>query len=85
MSYVNIDSIKARFNDTAFCTRLYVRIANDNLNTECGLYWELRDRFGVMRDRGYSGIGGEDYANWDGNNEFPFEFESIILGLHITD
>lgn len=85
MSYVNIDSVKAKFNDPIFCTRLYVQISNDNLNTQCTLYWELRDRFGVLHDRGNGLIVGEDYATWDGNNQFPFEFEADILGLSTHD
>jgi hypothetical protein len=85
MSYVNITPVKAKFNDTVNCTRLYVRLFNDNLQTECSLYYELRDNAGAVYFTGKDTIGGDDYSGWDGNNEYPFEFEAGLLGLTTHD
>jgi hypothetical protein len=85
MSYVNIVPVKVKFSDTVLCTRMYIKLLEDNLNSECSLSYELRDDMGNTHIRDIGRITGEDYTSWDGNNAFPFEYEAEVLGLTTID
>jgi len=58
-------------------------IINDNLSTSCTFYWMLKEADSVVDEQTIEGqvltdgnatMSGEDYDNWDGNNDYAFEY-----------
>jgi hypothetical protein len=53
-------------------------IINDNLSTSCTFYWMLKedldDEAGQVLADGNATMSGEDYDNWDGSNDYAFEY-----------
>jgi hypothetical protein len=97
LSTVTISPVKAKYQDPSDCTALGVRIFNDNLMTECNIYWELYysvvtpgvdggdpTTTWVTSTNGNLVISGTDYTNWNGNNEYPFTFTAAQLNLTIV-
>jgi hypothetical protein len=68
---------------------LDARIINDDLKTTCNFYYELREssdvtselNSGIRLAEGNLTLSGEDYINWDGSNDFAFEFIANHLNL----
>lgn len=81
MTSVKIVPFKAKFTDTANVNHLGIRIVNDNLKNSCSLSFILFDQWGIVRFSGEATIQGDDYANWNGNNLFPFIFVGKLYNL----
>lgn len=65
-------------------TQLLVRSINDNLVESCIFYYELQTDDGQVVYNGNVPVAGSDYANWNGDNNFPYTFTAAQLGLTIT-
>lgn len=97
MTAIEIAPVKAKYQDPENCTMLGVRIFNDNLATSCNIYWEMYYAIitpsieiggepsisWVMSTNGNLIISGTDYANWNGNNQYPFTYTAQQLNLTI--
>jgi hypothetical protein len=61
-------------------------IINDNLSTSCTFYWMLKedldDEVGQTLADGNTTMTGEDYDNWDGNNDYAFSY--IAKQINVT-
>jgi hypothetical protein len=61
-------------------------IINDNLSTSCTFYWMLKedldDEVGQTLADGNTTMTGEDYDNWDGSNDYAFEY--IATQINVT-
>jgi len=62
---------------------LDAQIISDNLQSNCSFYWMLKEADTVVEEQTISGavladgnanLSGEDYDNWDGNNNYAFEY-----------
>ena len=53
---------------------LHVAIEDDNLMSYCKYHWVLFSEDMTSLKMGDVICQGEDYTNWDGNNEFPFTY-----------
>ena len=54
-------------------------IINDNLSTSCTFYWMLKeadqeDQAGQVLADGNVTMSGDDYDNWDGDNDYAFDY-----------
>jgi hypothetical protein len=62
-------------------------IINDNLSSSCTFYWMLKEadqeeQAGQTLADGNTTMSGEDYDNWDGNNDYAFEY--IASQINVT-
>jgi len=59
-------------------------IINDNLSSSCTFYWMLKEdgEEGQVLADGNTTMSGEDYDNWDGNNDYAFEY--IAEQINVT-
>ena len=62
-------------------------IINDNLSTSCTFYWMLKEadqeeQAGQVLADGNTTMTGEDYDNWDGSNDYAFEY--IAEQINVT-
>jgi hypothetical protein len=62
-------------------------IINDNLSTSCTFYWMLKEadqeeQAGQVLADGNATMTGEDYDNWDGSNDYAFEY--IAEQINVT-
>lgn len=64
-------------------TDLNVRIIFDNLSNTCNLYWQLFAADSTQVDSGNLSITGDDYQNWDGNNDYPYTYVANKWGITI--
>lgn len=74
-------------------TLLDARIINDDLQSSCTFYWNVRDEIeapsgslepmmpGISLDEGNLTLGGSDYENWDGSNDYAYNFIATSLNL----
>jgi len=76
-----IQPIKAKMNDNENSTHLSVKIINDDLSTQCTLYWALLGADGQVNLYGNLFISGSSYQDWSGDNLFPFNYVATQLGL----
>jgi len=62
---------------------LDAQIISDNLQSNCTFYWMLKEADIVIEEQTISGavladgnvnLSGEDYDNWDGDNNYAFEY-----------
>lgn len=63
-------------------------IINDNLSTSCTLYWMLKEedqeeQAGQTLADGNVTISGEDYDNWDGSNDYAFNYIALQINVVI--
>jgi hypothetical protein len=67
---------------------------HDDYDTSCTLYYELLEDVRDEQDNfiytgnlasGRIDFAGEDYAKWDGDNEYPFIFVSEKLDLKLIE
>ena len=64
-------------------TLITVQIIFDNLNNMCNTYWVLLSEDKIQIDSGNLTIKDDDYTNWDGNNDYPYQFVANELGVTI--
>jgi hypothetical protein len=66
-------------------------IINDNLSSSCTFYWMLKEADSVVDEQTIEGqvladgnttMTGEDYDNWDGSNDYAFEY--IAEQINVT-
>jgi hypothetical protein len=62
-------------------------IINDNLSSSCTFYWMLKEadqeeQAGQVLADGNATMSGDDYDNWDGNNDYAFEY--IAEQINVT-
>jgi hypothetical protein len=62
-------------------------IINDNLSSSCTFYWMLKEadqeeQTGQVLADGNATMSGEDYDNWDGSNDYAFEY--IAEQINVT-
>ena len=59
-------------------------IINDNLSTSCTFYWMLKEEGeeGQTLADGNATMSGEDYDNWDGSNDYAFDY--IASQINVT-
>jgi hypothetical protein len=59
-------------------------IINDNLSSSCTFYWMLKEEgeAGQTLADGNATMSGEDYDNWDGSNDYAFEY--IAEQINVT-
>jgi hypothetical protein len=66
-------------------------IINDNLSSSCTFYWMLKEADSVVDEQTVAGqvladgnatMSGEDYDNWDGSNDYAFEY--IAEQINVT-
>lgn len=60
-------------------SELDARIINDDLQSSCTFYWELKEasteeNAGVQLAQGNVTMSGQDYENWDGNNDLAYAY-----------
>lgn len=79
-----IGAIKATIACDKGCTEMYVSIVEDNLHDSCKLYIAFfTEDEDSPRLQANMRISGDDYANWDGNNDYPYEFAAQKLGVNL--
>lgn len=65
---------KANFTDTLNVCYLGARVVGDDLKSTCQLFYCFLDvNKNIVMDGNVS-ISGNAYANWDGNNKYPFTY-----------
>jgi len=59
-------------------------IINDNLSSSCTFYWMLKEdgEEGQVLADGNATMTGEHYDNWDGSNDYAFEY--IAEQINVT-
>ena len=62
-------------------------IINDNLSSSCTFYWMLKEadqqeQAGQVLADGNVTMTGEDYDNWDGSNDYAFDY--IAEQINVT-
>jgi len=66
-------------------------IINDNLSSSCTFYWMLKEADSVVDEQTIEGqvladgnttMTGEHYDNWDGSNDYAFEY--IAAQINVT-
>jgi hypothetical protein len=62
-------------------------IINDNLSSSCTFYWMLKEadqeeQAGQVLADGNATMTGEDYDNWDGSNDYAFDY--IAEQINVT-
>jgi hypothetical protein len=62
-------------------------IINDNLSSSCTFYWMLKEadseeQAGQVLADGNATMSGEHYDNWDGSNDYAFEY--IAEQINVT-
>ena len=67
---------------------LDARIINDDLSTSCTFYYELKEesteeQAGQQLAQGNVTLSGEDYDNWDGNNDLAYEYIANQINVQI--
>lgn len=58
-------------------------ISNDSISLAL-FGWTLYDSTGIYVDNGTIYCGGVDYSNWNGDDNYPYEFIMNTLGLSIS-
>lgn len=74
---------KVAFDETKLAHWLHVTSTNDNLKSHCKFNWVLFSEDMTLLKMGEVKCEGEDYLNWDGNNEFPFTYVSNEIEVAI--
>jgi hypothetical protein len=69
---------------------LDAQIISDDLDSSCLFYWMLKEADIIVEDQVGSGlilsdgnitISGQDYINWDGSNNFAFNYIATELNV----
>ena len=61
-------------------------IINDNMSSSCTFYWMLKEedqeeQAGESLADGNVTISGEDYDNWDGSNDYAFNYIATKINV----
>ena len=84
-NYININPIKANFNDNIDCTVFTMHIINDNMTNGCVFKYQLYsvDETGGFFMKYYNTLSmtGDDYTNWTGDNVTAYNYACNILNL----
>jgi len=64
-------------------TQLSIQLVYDNLSTTCTTFWQVKTNEGISIDQGNITITGDDYLNWDGSNNFVYQFVADQLGIEL--
>lgn len=75
---------KISWNDQRMAHWLHVTIEDDNLMSSAKFHWVLFSDTMESLQSGDVVCSGEDYASWDGSNEFPFIYVSNELEIEIA-
>jgi len=67
--------------DGNLATQLLVTIVTDDLLSFCSFDWKLFDDNGTLVNNGLLSCFGEDYSNWNGNNDYPYSFVATAKNL----
>lgn len=70
-------------NEDIMATQLKVTIIEDDLEIQAFFNWYLFTDTGEVVNNGITMCNNEDYTNWDGNSDFPYNFVASLLGLTI--
>ena len=70
--------------DTPDATQIQVWNASDNLDTQCTFGWQLLTSSGEFVDTGSIFCTGQDYLNWDGNRQWPYNFVADTIGVTLV-
>jgi hypothetical protein len=62
-------------------TQIQVWNTNDDLQTFCLFGWQLFTAQGAVVDTGSISCNGENYASWNGNRQWPYNYVCDTLGL----
>ena len=65
-------------------TQIQVWNTNDNLDSQCTFGWQLLTANGTPVDTGAIMCYGQDYLQWDGNRQWPYNFVCDSLGLTLV-
>jgi hypothetical protein len=69
---------------------LDAQIINDNLESNCTFYWQLKEANSVVDEQtisvqiladGNASLSGEDYDNWDGSNDYAFSYIATQINV----
>jgi hypothetical protein len=83
MKYANITPKTIIFNKPE-ADRLLVVIQSDDLTSTSIFRYTLQSGGNVLMVNSIS-CTGEAYTDWDGNNDFPFNFVADTIGVEIID
>lgn len=75
---------KISWNDPRMAHWLHVVIEDDDLKSSAKFHWVLFSDTMESLQSGDAVCYGEDYASWDGSNEFPFTHVSNELEIEIA-
>lgn len=64
-------------------TALSIQLVYDNLSTLCTTVWQVKAEGGLIIDQGNVTISGDDYKNWDGSNDFVYQYVADQLNVTI--
>lgn len=78
-----VTPFKVAFDEPKLAYWLHVTSIEDNLNSSCKFHWVLFSEDMSPLKMGDIVCDGDDYSEWDGNNEFPFTFVSNELEVPI--
>jgi len=78
-----IEPFEVKWGDTVLdtATALDVQIASDDLSASCELNYQVLNQLNSYVSSGKATIQGQDYEQWDGNNDYPFTFVANMLGI----
>jgi hypothetical protein len=80
---VNIKPFKAKFTDKENVTKLSLRIIGDDLTNSCSIYWALLSDVDEVKAEGNHSFSGQDYAQWDGGNDYLIKNLAAALPVEI--
>jgi hypothetical protein len=67
-------------------------IINDNMSSSCTFYWMLKEADTIVEDQTITGqnladgnvtLSNEDYDNWDGSNDYAFDYIANQINVQI--
>lgn len=61
--------------------KLSIQLVYDNLSTTCTTCWQVLTAESIVIDSGNISITGEDYASWDGSNDFVYQYIANQLNV----
>ncbi len=82
-----IQSLNGFWLNGAFVAAEYfkIRIIYDDLETIANFYYEFLSENKIVLGKGNFEVTGEDYQNWDGSNEFVWDFAVSKYALILVE
>jgi hypothetical protein len=62
-------------------TKIRVHLVYDNLCNTCTTFWQILSDDSTILDQDNITIDGDDYQNWDGSNDFVYDFIASKLSI----